>query len=89
MCGEIAGDPAGALLLLGMGTDALSMNLTSLARVKWTIRRFTVHQARALLDEALTLEDGFAIHRLLDGALEEAGLGKLVSAPSGSDIIWP
>lgn len=89
VCGEIAGDPAGALLLLGMGTDALSMNLTSLARVKWTIRRFTVHQARALLDEALTLEDGFAIHRLLDGALEEAGLGKLVSAPSGSDIIWP
>jgi phosphotransferase system enzyme I (PtsP) len=78
VCGELAGDPAGALLLLGMGADALSMNLTSLARVKWTIRRFTTHQARALLEEALALEDGFAIHRLLDGALEEAGLGRLV-----------
>lgn len=87
VCGEIAGDPAGALLLLGMGTDALSMNLTSLARVKWTIRRFAAHQARALLDEALALEDGFAIYRLLDGALEEAGLGRLISTPSGSDII--
>lgn len=87
VCGEIAGDPAGALLLLGMGTDALSMNLTSLARVKWTIRRFTVDQAQALLNEALALEDGFAIYRLLDGALEEAGLGRLVSTPSGSDII--
>lgn len=81
VCGEIAGDPAGALLLLGMGADALSMNRTSLARVRGTIRRFTAQQARALLEEALALEDGFAIHRLLDGALEEAGLGRRVPPP--------
>jgi len=80
VCGEMAGDPAAALLLLGMGVDALSMNLTSLLRVKWVIRRFTQHQARALLDEALRMEDGFAIQCLLNGALEEAGLGVLVRA---------
>lgn len=81
VCGELAGDPAGALLLLGMGADALSMNSTRLTGVKWTVRHFTVQQARALLDEALALEDGFAIHRLLDGALEEAGLGRRVLMP--------
>ncbi len=81
VCGELAGDPAGALLLLGMGADTLSMNLTSLAHIKWTLRHFTAHRARALLEEALTLEDGFAIHRLLDGALEEAGLGGRVPIP--------
>jgi phosphotransferase system enzyme I (PtsP) len=74
VCGELAGDPAGALLLLGMGVDALSMSSAVLARIKRVIRSFTVQRARSLLDEALGMEDGFAIHRLLNGALEEAGV---------------
>jgi phosphotransferase system enzyme I (PtsP) len=74
VCGEMAGDPAGALLLLGMGVDALSMSAASLARVKLVIRSFTLQRARSLLDEALGMEDGFAIHRLLSGALEEVGI---------------
>ena len=74
VCGELAGDPAGALLLLGMGVDALSMSPANLARVKQVIRSFTLQRARSLLDEALGMEDGFAIHRLLNGALEEAGV---------------
>ncbi len=74
VCGEMAGDPAGALLLLGMRVDALSMSPASLARVKLVIRSFTAQRARALLDAALRMEDGFAIHRLLNGALEQAGV---------------
>lgn len=80
VCGEMAGDPAAALLLLGMGVDVLSMNITSLSRVKWVIRSFTQHRARALLDEALGMENEYAIQRLLNGTLEEAGLGVLVRA---------
>jgi phosphotransferase system enzyme I (PtsP) len=80
VCGEMAADPGAALALLGMGVDALSMNPTSLSRIKWVIRSFTQHRARALLDEALGMEDGFAIYRLLNGALAEAGLGVLVRA---------
>jgi phosphotransferase system enzyme I (PtsP) len=74
VCGELAGDPAGALLLLGMGVDALSMSPAVLARVKLVIRSFTLQRARSLLEKALMMEDGFAIHRLLNGALEEAGV---------------
>ena len=74
VCGELAGDPVGALLLLGMGVDALSMSPAVLARVKLVIRSFTLQRARALLEEALKMEDGFTIHRLLNGALEEAGV---------------
>ncbi len=75
VCGEMAGDPAGALLLLGMGVDSLSMSPASLLRVKLVIHSFSLQRARAraLLDAALCMEDGFAIHRLLNGALEEAG----------------
>ena len=76
VCGETAGDPAGALALLGMEVDSLSMSPASLPRVKRVIRSFTRQRARALFDAALGLEDGFAVHRLLNGALEEAGINE-------------
>jgi phosphotransferase system enzyme I (PtsP) len=74
VCGEMAGDPVGALLLLGMGVDALSMSASNLDRVKLVIRTFSQQQARHLLDEALEMEDGNDVHRLLSGALEEVGV---------------
>src|SRR6266567_518660 len=77
---EMAGDPAGALLLLGMRVDALSMSPASLARVKLVIGSFTLQRARELLDAALRMEDGFAIHRLMNGSLKEAGLTTSPSA---------
>lgn len=78
VCGEMAGDPAAALLLLGMGIDSLSMSVSSLSRVKWVIRSFTRTQARALLEEVLRLDDAAAIRQRLRAALEQAGLGGLV-----------
>jgi len=74
VCGEMAGNPAGALLFLGMGVDSLSMSPASLPRVKLMIRRFTQQRARAIVETARGMEDGFAIHRMLEGALEEAGV---------------
>jgi phosphotransferase system enzyme I (PtsP) len=80
VCGEMAGDPAAALLLLGMGIDSLSMSAASLLRVKWVVRTFTQVQMRALLEEADALEDGAAVRALLNRSLEDAGLGGLVRA---------
>ena len=74
VCGEMAGDPAGALLFLGMGVDSLSMSAARLPRVKSMIRRFPQFRARALVEAVRGMQDGFAIHRLLEGALEEAGV---------------
>lgn len=50
VCGEIAGDAAGALGLLGRGVDALSMRPAGFWRVKLAIRTFTLKRARALGD---------------------------------------
>lgn len=61
VCGELAGDPAGALLLMGMGFEALSMNAPSLARVRAAIRRVSLQDARALLDETLQLPTTAAV----------------------------
>ncbi len=80
VCGEMAGDPAAALLLLAMGVDSLSMSSASLLRVKWAVRSFNMPQIQTLLDEAWELEDAGAVRALLHDRLEEAGLGGLVRA---------
>lgn len=78
VCGQMAGDPAGAVLLLGMGVDVLSTSSGSLPRVKWTVRSFARGRARALVGQALSMEDENGVRRLLNSALAEAGLGALI-----------
>lgn len=63
ICGELAGNPLAAVLLLGMGVDVLSMNSTNLLRVKWVLRAFTFREARRLLKAALAMESADAIER--------------------------
>jgi phosphotransferase system, enzyme I, PtsP len=78
VCGEMAGDPAGAILLVGMGIDGLSMSYSSFPRVKWAIRQVTRQRACELLIQALAMPDEGAVRRLLNNAFEEAGLNALV-----------
>lgn len=80
VCGEMAGDPVAALLLLAMGIDSLSMSVSSLPRVKWVIRNITRERARQILSEILILEDSAGIRKHLNETFEEAGMGGLVRA---------
>jgi len=80
VCGEMAGDPAAVLLLLGMEIDSLSMSASSLLRIKWVVRSFRKTEAEALLAEALACENAVEVRTLLETALERAGLGGLVRA---------
>ncbi len=80
VCGEMAGDPAAAILLLGMGMDSLSMTVSGLPRIKWVIRSFSKQDAVRLLNEVLAMDDVHAIRRHLIAALEQAGLGGLIRA---------
>ena len=54
MCGEMAGEPAYALILLGMGLDALSMNPADIPLVKRVLRDADQREARELLDAAMS-----------------------------------
>ena len=78
VCGGMAGDPATALLLIGLGVDSLIMTPSSLPRVKWTLRSFTMQQARGLADKALKIDNEADTHRFLNRALKAAGLNVLV-----------
>jgi phosphotransferase system enzyme I (PtsP) len=80
VCGEMAGDPASAILLVGMGIDSLSMSVANLPRIKWVVRNFTSGRAKRILAEALVCESAQTIRSNMNVILEEAGLGGLVRA---------
>lgn len=80
ICGEMASDPLAVILLIAMGFDTLSMNSSSLPRVKWVIRNFAIANARKILAEVLEFEHPAQIRFHLQKALEDEGLGSLIRA---------
>jgi phosphotransferase system enzyme I (PtsI) len=56
VCGEIAGDPMLAPLLIGLGVDELSAAPPVIAEVKYIIRRIKLTEAQALAEYALQSE---------------------------------
>ena len=78
VCGEMAGNPLAAVLLLGMGVHSLSMGAGSLLRVKGVIRSMSRSRAREVLRAALQCETAECVRRLLIEALEQVGLGGLI-----------
>ncbi len=77
ICGELAGDPIGAILLLAMGYDGLSMSSNSLAKVKSAIRGVTLDQAQQFLETAFSFDEPEAVQQALSQMLIDAGLGRL------------
>ncbi len=80
ICGEMASDPLAVILLLAMGFDTLSMNSSSLPRIKWVIRNLSIAKARKVLDDVLELEHAGEIRLHLQKILEDEGLGGLIRA---------
>jgi len=76
ICGELAGDPAGAVLLLAMGYDALSMNASNLLKVKSVIREIDMDWAKGLLERVLELDSPYLVQSTLNLALKEAGFSR-------------
>jgi len=82
ICGEMAGDPAAAVLLLAMGFDSLSMNATNLPKVKWLLRQVTQSKAKELLGQVLTMDNPHLIYSTLHLALRNLGLGRVINPAS-------
>jgi phosphotransferase system enzyme I (PtsI) len=55
MCGEMAGEPAYTMILLGLELDELSMNPLAIPRVKKIIRGTTLKESKALLNQVMAL----------------------------------
>jgi len=66
MCGEMAGKPIAAPILLGLGLDEFSMAATSIPEVKKIIRSIKITEAQELAEEALkasTTDDVYKLSR--------------------------
>ncbi len=71
MCGEMAGEPAFAILLLGLGLDEFSMPPASIPEVKYIIRSITFKQAQDMAVQALKLSTGKEIEEFSQSKLRE------------------
>ncbi|WP_448546706.1 phosphoenolpyruvate--protein phosphotransferase [Thalassotalea fusca] len=80
ICGELASEPAGALLLLAMGYDKLSMNPHNIAKIKWVVRHIEHMRAKAILSHVLKFSDEKQVHNYLNEQLEKLGLGGFIRA---------
>ena len=80
LCGELASEPAGALLLLAMGYDKLSMNPHSIARIKWVIRHVDYRRSKIILSHVLLLNTAEQVRSYMNEQLELLGLGGFVRA---------
>jgi len=80
VCGGMAGDPAGAILLVGFGIEGLSMSVSSLLRIKWVVRRVPVARAAELANRAVEMDSPEEVRRMLRRTLEEYELGGLMRA---------
>jgi phosphotransferase system enzyme I (PtsI) len=65
VCGEMAGDPQNAVLLLGLGVDELSVSVFDVPRVKAAVRSVQYDAVRALADEALRCESAEPVRALM------------------------
>ena len=81
LCGELGGDPEGAILLIAMGYRRLSMNLSSLNKVKWVLRRLNVSDMEQLLSECLAQPNAKQVLRLTRNFMIEHQLGNLFYTP--------
>jgi len=71
MCGEMAGEPSFALMLLGLGLDELSMPPQVVPELKYIIRSVTLKQAQAIAAQALKLSTGKEVEEYLQRKLKE------------------
>ena len=84
VCGELAGDPGGATLLMAMGYDMLSMTASNLPRVKSVIRAITREWADDLLARVLRLDQAHVVRSTVDLALERIGVGRMLKPKGGN-----
>lgn len=70
ICGEMAGDPRTAVLLVGMGVDELSMSSFDVPRVKAAIRSVRREDARAIAHEVLRQSNAHGVKQVLRSTVD-------------------
>lgn len=64
VCGGLAGDPRGSVILAGLGVTELSMSIPAIAAIKAQLRRTSSAKARALARQALACRSAAEVRAL-------------------------
>ncbi len=80
ICGELAGDPIGALILIGLGFNKLSMNAYNMAKIKYLINAVPRHELENCITDALSAAKGDQIRTIFVNYLDRKGLGGFIRA---------
>jgi phosphotransferase system enzyme I (PtsI) len=71
VCGEMAGDPIYAVLLIGLGARSLSASISRLPEIKHYIRLMNLGELKELINELMTLDQAEPIEQKLIAFLEK------------------
>lgn len=71
MCGEMAGNPLAAPLLMGMGLDEFSMNSNRILQIRSLIKKMNTRQLQPLVHRALNAQSAPEVAELIRTALPE------------------
>jgi phosphoenolpyruvate-protein kinase (PTS system EI component) len=77
LCGEMAGNPLCAPLLVGAGIHELSMAPRLIPAIRRTIRAFSLRECEALLDEAIGMDNPESVQYLIKEQMNEKKLGDI------------
>ncbi len=83
VCGKMAGDPAYALLLMGLGdVHSLSMDVHSIPRIKQFIRSISVSDAAQIAKEILTKRSSASAHLYMSEKMKD-----FLEEGAGSELV--
>ncbi len=70
VCGEMAADPIGAILLIGLGVDTLSVSFQSVGILKKIVRSVSYRESRRMAEHALQMRTNSEIERYMKNEIE-------------------
>jgi phosphoenolpyruvate-protein kinase (PTS system EI component) len=71
VCGELAGDHLGALVMFGLGLRKFSMNAANIGRVKRTLSLFTLEEAEEIARKSQNLNTEAEVIAYLKAEVEK------------------
>jgi phosphotransferase system enzyme I (PtsI) len=84
VCGEMASNPATALLLVGMGIDELSMGAVSIPEIKYLLRHVRLSEARKVAGRTLHLKTAEEIRAVVEAVHDEFRRRRIQPKPDDS-----
>ena len=78
VCGEMAGDPLSAILLIAMGFNTLSMSSSNILRVRKAICHVSLRDAEQLLQDVIHLDNPLVVKSKIEYFFRQHGLHDMV-----------